>query len=164
MLIILIVIINVIISDNSNNRIHLWWFVLLHQVKCVLFSRYQQRLSYDLLTGLASSLLDGQVFEIVTGLKEVQHLEEHHLSTQRMKMIHEHKGKPHPTMSYPIFFHLLYFNCPILSHFPIFSILLKCPVWYLLNLPQLLHFDHFPKIITSRPPGSPQIWNSNTEY
>lgn len=55
--------------------------------------RFQQRLSYDLLSGLASSLLDGQIFEIVTGLKEVQHLEEHHLSTQRMKMIHEHRAQ-----------------------------------------------------------------------
>lgn len=87
---------------------------------CV-FSRYQQRLSYDLLTGLASSLLDGQVFEIVTGLKEVQHLEEHHLSTQRMKMIHEHKGRHHPTVSYPIFFHLPYFN----SHFQPFPHFLR---------------------------------------
>ena len=56
------------------------------------FRMYQQRLPYDLLCGLANALLDGTVADIVTGLKEVQQLEERNLSGQRIKMINEHKG------------------------------------------------------------------------
>jgi len=60
---------------------------------CIFYySKYQQRLPYDLLTSLANSLLDGTVYEIVYSLKEVQQLEERNLSNQRMKLINEHKG------------------------------------------------------------------------
>ena len=55
--------------------------------------KFQQRLPYDLLSSLASALLDGTVFEIVRSLQEVQHLEEKHLSAQRMKLVNDHKGK-----------------------------------------------------------------------
>ena len=55
-------------------------------------SKYQQRVPYDLLCGLASALLDGTVFEIVRSLKEVQHLEERNLYNQRSKLINEYKG------------------------------------------------------------------------
>ena len=57
-----------------------------------LFSKFQQRVPYDLLCGLASALLDGTVFEIVRSLKEVQHLEERSLYNQRSKLINEYKG------------------------------------------------------------------------
>jgi hypothetical protein len=57
------------------------------------FRKFQQRLPYDLLSSLASALLDGTVFEIVRSLQEVQHLEEKHLSAQRMKLVNDHKGK-----------------------------------------------------------------------
>ncbi|VDI25008.1 Hypothetical predicted protein, partial [Mytilus galloprovincialis] len=53
--------------------------------------KFQQRLPYDLLSSLANALLDGTVFEIVRSLQEVQHLEEKHLSSQRMKLINDHK-------------------------------------------------------------------------
>ena len=55
--------------------------------------KYQQRLPYDLLSGLANALLDGTVFQIVQGLKEVQVWEERAMSQQRIKMVADHKGK-----------------------------------------------------------------------
>jgi len=55
------------------------------------FSKYQQRLPYDLLSSLANVLLDGTVFEIVASLREVQQLEERNLSNKRIKLINEHK-------------------------------------------------------------------------
>ena len=59
----------------------------------VCFSKYQQRLSYDLLSSLARVLLDGTVFEIISSLREVQQLEERNLSNQRIKLINEQKCK-----------------------------------------------------------------------
>jgi len=56
------------------------------------FSKFQQRLPYDLLTSLANALLDGTVIDIVKSLKEVQQLEEKALSNQRLSMLNEHKG------------------------------------------------------------------------
>ncbi|KAL5010397.1 hypothetical protein ScPMuIL_012702 [Solemya velum] len=57
--------------------------------------KYQQRLPYDLLSGLASALLDGTVFAITKSLQEVQQLEERNLSSQRIKMANEHKAQKH---------------------------------------------------------------------
>jgi hypothetical protein len=45
-----------------------------------------------MLSALASSLLDGTVFDIVQSLKEVQYLEEKALSTQRLRLANEHRG------------------------------------------------------------------------
>lgn len=50
-------------------------------------------MSYDLLSSLASAVLDGTVFEIVQSLQEVQQLEEKSLFSQRTKLVNEHKGK-----------------------------------------------------------------------
>ncbi|XP_064618190.1 LOW QUALITY PROTEIN: protein DGCR6-like [Liolophura sinensis] len=55
--------------------------------------KYQQRMSYDLLSSLASAVLDGTVFEIVQSLQEVQQLEEKSLFSQRTKLINEHKAQ-----------------------------------------------------------------------
>ena len=68
-------------------------FLIGTNVLVLVYRKIQQRLPYDLLTSLASSLLDGTVFEIVNSLKEVQQLEERHLSAQRMKILNEHKGQ-----------------------------------------------------------------------
>ncbi|XP_067676739.1 protein DGCR6-like [Haliotis asinina] len=57
--------------------------------------KFQQRLPYDLLSGLANALLDGTVFEIVRSLEEVQHLEEKSLFNQRSKLSSEHKAQRH---------------------------------------------------------------------
>jgi hypothetical protein len=58
-----------------------------------VFRNYQQRLSYDLLSSLASSLLDNTVFEIVRGLREVQEMEERCLFNQRVRSVNEAKGE-----------------------------------------------------------------------
>ena len=64
-------------------------------------SQYQQRLPYDLLSSLSSALLDGTVYEIVTSLKEVQHLEERNLYNQRTQLIHDYKSRSlHTSNSY----------------------------------------------------------------
>lgn len=57
--------------------------------------KYQQRLPYDLLSGLANALLDGTVFQIVNGLKEVQQWEERTMYGQRSKLVADHKAQKH---------------------------------------------------------------------
>jgi len=48
---------------------------------------YQQRIPYDLLAELAASLAQGQIFEIVKMLTEVQQATEKHLFQQRLQSI-----------------------------------------------------------------------------
>ena len=73
--------------------------------KRLIFRKIQQRLPYELLTSLANSLLDGTVFEIVHSLKEVQQLEERHLSSQRLKLINEQKGSSFLMIFYMMMMH-----------------------------------------------------------
>jgi len=80
------------------------------------FSKYQQRLPYDLLSSLANVLLDGTVFEIVSSLREVQQLEERNLSNQRIKLINEHKRM--------LFFYLFFFVFILLPVLLVFALLL----------------------------------------
>lgn len=49
--------------------------------------KYQMRLPYELLSGLANSLLNDTIFEIVKGLMEIQHVTEKHLFQQRLQFI-----------------------------------------------------------------------------
>ncbi|KAK6187215.1 hypothetical protein SNE40_005291 [Patella caerulea] len=56
---------------------------------------FQQRLPYDLLSSLASSLLDSTVYDIVHSLEEVQHLEEKAMCSSRSRMVSEHKAQHH---------------------------------------------------------------------
>nr|CAD7424140.1 unnamed protein product [Timema monikensis] len=53
--------------------------------------KYQQRVPCDLLSGLANSLLNDTVFEIVKGLMEIQHVTEKHLYQQRLQLINKQK-------------------------------------------------------------------------
>ncbi|XP_033740537.1 protein DGCR6-like [Pecten maximus] len=57
--------------------------------------KYQQRMPYNVLSGLANVLLDDTMFEIVRSLQEVQQLEERHLSSQRIKLVNDHKAQRH---------------------------------------------------------------------
>jgi len=50
-------------------------------------TKYQQRIPYDLLAELAASLAQGQIFEIVKMLTEVQQATEKHLFQQRLQSI-----------------------------------------------------------------------------
>ncbi|XP_048766306.1 protein DGCR6-like [Ostrea edulis] len=81
-------------KENQQKR-HYFYQNELQNMARELPGKYQQRMSYDLLSGLANSLLDGTVFEIVRSLQEVQQLEERHLHTQRVKLINDHKAQRH---------------------------------------------------------------------
>ncbi|XP_078492824.1 protein DGCR6-like [Ciona intestinalis] len=52
----------------------------------------QQRLPHNLLSDIASSLLDAAIFTIVADLEEIQHLTEKNLYTQRQKLVSDHAG------------------------------------------------------------------------
>lgn len=53
--------------------------------------KYQMRLPYELLSGLANCLLNDTIFEIVKGLMEIQHVTEKHLFQQRLQVINQQK-------------------------------------------------------------------------
>ncbi|XP_058118273.1 gonadal protein gdl [Anopheles ziemanni] len=53
--------------------------------------QYQMRISYELLAGLANSLLNDTIFEIVKGLMEIQHVTEAHLMQVREKVENDHQ-------------------------------------------------------------------------
>ncbi|XP_039248569.1 protein DGCR6-like [Styela clava] len=63
----------------------------LQQLVKSLDFKTQQRLPYDLLANLASTLRDSAIFTIVDDLEEIQHLTEKNLYTQRQKILEEHK-------------------------------------------------------------------------
>ncbi|KAI8122097.1 Gonadal protein gdl [Lucilia cuprina] len=52
---------------------------------------YQSRISYELLTELANSLLNDTIFEIVKGLMEIQHVTEKHLHQLREQVENEYE-------------------------------------------------------------------------
>ncbi|EDO46661.1 predicted protein [Nematostella vectensis] len=56
-----------------------------------LHSKYKGKFTYDVLADVATSLLDGTVFEIVKGLEDIQQLTERNLLNKRMKVINSHK-------------------------------------------------------------------------
>ncbi|XP_052243089.1 protein DGCR6-like [Dreissena polymorpha] len=76
---------------EQQQKRHYYLFNQLQDMARELPVKYQQRLPYDLLSGLANSLLDGTVFQIVLGLKEVQEWEEKTMHQQRTKLISDHK-------------------------------------------------------------------------
>lgn len=53
--------------------------------------QFQLRISYELLAGLANSLLNDTIFEIVKGLMEIQHVTEKHLMQVREKVENDHQ-------------------------------------------------------------------------
>uniref|UniRef100_A0A182J464 Uncharacterized protein n=1 Tax=Anopheles atroparvus TaxID=41427 RepID=A0A182J464_ANOAO len=74
----------VIVDDPFHNQEFLQrklYFFLEHLKKMHgnLPEQYQMRISYELLAGLANSLLNDTIFEIVKGLMEIQHVTEAHL-------------------------------------------------------------------------------------
>lgn len=54
---------------------------------------YQMRIPYELLTGLANSLANDTIFEIVKRLMEIQHVTENHLQQLRKQVENEHESK-----------------------------------------------------------------------
>ncbi|XP_053977060.1 gonadal protein gdl [Hylaeus anthracinus] len=61
--------------------------------------KYQMRLPYELLSGLANSLLNDTIFEIVKGLMEIQHVTEKHLFQQRLQLLNQQKIEMQETLS-----------------------------------------------------------------
>lgn len=61
--------------------------------------KYQMRLPYELLSGLANSLLNDTIFEIVKGLMEIQHVTEKHLFQQRLQLLNQQKIESQETLS-----------------------------------------------------------------
>lgn len=57
------------------------------------FSTYKNKFTYDVLSGIATCLLDGTVFEIVKGLEDIQQLTERNLLNKRMKLVNSQKGR-----------------------------------------------------------------------
>ncbi|XP_045197356.2 protein DGCR6-like [Mercenaria mercenaria] len=74
---------------------HYFLFSQLQNMARELPGKYQQRLPYDLLSSLANALIDGTVFQIVLGLREVQEYEEKAMFQQRSKLISDHKAQKH---------------------------------------------------------------------
>lgn len=60
--------------------------------KFYISSAYQQRLPYELLSNLASAMLDETVSQIVAGLKEIQAMTEKTLFESRMREIGKFRG------------------------------------------------------------------------
>lgn len=50
------------------------------------------RIPYELLTGLANSLVNDTIFEIVKRLMEIQHVTENHLQQLRNQVENEHQS------------------------------------------------------------------------
>ncbi|KAK0181465.1 hypothetical protein PV327_003751 [Microctonus hyperodae] len=71
----------------------------LQNMAGALPSKYQMRLPYELLSGLANSLLNDTIFEIVKGLMEIQHVTEKHLFQQRLQLLNQHKIQMQETLS-----------------------------------------------------------------
>lgn len=61
--------------------------------------KYQMRLPYELLSGLANSLLNDTIFEIVKGLMEIQHVTEKHLFQQRLQLLNQQKIETQESLS-----------------------------------------------------------------
>ena len=59
----------------------------------LFYRSFQQRLPYSTMSALASSLLDGTVFEIVQHLYEIQQMTERKLMEQRAQLVNTHKSK-----------------------------------------------------------------------
>uniref|UniRef100_A0A182SLR9 Gonadal protein gdl n=1 Tax=Anopheles maculatus TaxID=74869 RepID=A0A182SLR9_9DIPT len=84
------------VTDPFSNQEYLQrklYFLLEHLKKMHsdLPEQYQMRISYDLLAGLANSLLNDTIFEIVKGLMEIQHVTEAHLMQVREKVENDHQ-------------------------------------------------------------------------
>ena len=63
--------------------------------KYIISSEIQQRIPNEVLSGLATAIASGHIYEIVRGLTEVQQLEEKSLFHQRLELQKKHSGKLH---------------------------------------------------------------------
>jgi len=77
-------------AQALQNRLY---FILdkLQVMAAELPSKYQQRISNDLLSWLANTLLHDTIFEIVKGLKEIQDVTEKQLYQSRLQLLERHR-------------------------------------------------------------------------
>ena len=59
----------------------------------IYFSDLQQRIPNELLSALATSLVEGPIFEIVSSLTEVQNVTEKQLFRERLQVLRGHSRK-----------------------------------------------------------------------
>ena len=59
----------------------------------LFFRELQQRIPNELLSELATCVIEGPVFEIVQGLKDVQNAEEKQLFKERLGVLRSHSSK-----------------------------------------------------------------------
>nr|CAG4637441.1 EOG090X0GJG [Ceriodaphnia reticulata]SVE73265.1 EOG090X0GJG [Ceriodaphnia reticulata] len=64
--------------------------------------QYQQRMPYELLSGLANCLLNETIFKIVEGLTEIQQVTEKHLLQQRLQLLHRHRAEKEALAKKPV--------------------------------------------------------------
>ncbi|XP_044743747.1 gonadal protein gdl [Chrysoperla carnea] len=80
-------------------------YCLLEQLQSFhqkLEPEYQMRIPYELLSGLANSLLNETIFEIVKGLMEIQHVTEKQLFHQRLQLIRKHEEEFTETLNHQV--------------------------------------------------------------
>ncbi|XP_074109919.1 gonadal protein gdl [Cotesia typhae] len=90
------------LSDPSPEDLQRKLYFLVEQLQnmaSALPSKYQMRLPYELLSGLANSLLNDTIFEIVKGLMEIQHVTEKHLFQQRLQLLNQQKIQMQETLA-----------------------------------------------------------------
>ncbi|XP_043191179.1 protein DGCR6-like isoform X2 [Amphibalanus amphitrite] len=78
-------------GSNTQNRLYLMLSELQKIAKDVP-RRFQQRLTLELLSGLANSMLDGTVFQIVDRLAEIQHVTEKQAFQMRQQLVAGHNA------------------------------------------------------------------------
>ena len=65
----------------------------LNKLNFIASSEIQQRIPNEVLSGVATAIASGHIYEIVRGLTEVQQLEEKSLFHQRLELQKKHSGK-----------------------------------------------------------------------
>ena len=78
-----------ILDDLGNNLryVRTLWIFLIY------FRDLQQRIPNELLSALATSLVEGPIFEIVSSLTEVQNVTEKQLFRERLQVLRGHSRK-----------------------------------------------------------------------
>ena len=83
-----------ILDDLGNNLryVRTLWIFLIY------FRDLQQRIPNELLSALATSLVEGPIFEIVSSLTEVQNVTEKQLFRERLQVLRGHSRKSNAKM------------------------------------------------------------------
>ena len=72
---------------------YVWFLFVFNIIFTFHFSDLQQRIPNELLSALATSLVEGPIFEIVSSLTEVQNVTEKQLFRERLQVLRGHSRK-----------------------------------------------------------------------